>query len=69
MEVYMGKPKTAAATIYFRPLEVGLERLNYAKKIGIEPAKMMNDLLAKFGQKYLEEQKREIRSAIETPTP
>ena len=65
MKVAIKKGKTVG----FRPMPRVQERLEYAEKIGVNTAQMLNDLVEKFGQKYLEEARKGIQAALQTPVP
>ncbi len=65
MKVAIKKGKTVG----FRPMPRVQERLEYAEKIGVDIAKMMNNLVERFGQKYLKEARKGIQAALQTPVP
>ena len=65
----MKKEEKRGKTVGFRPLPKAQERLEYAEKIGVDIAKMMNNLVERFGQKYLKEARKGIQAALQTPVP
>ena len=58
-----GKP------VGFRPVPKVQERLEYAEKIGVDVAQMMNDLVIKYGQPYLENARKSVQAALQMPIP
>ena len=65
----MKKEEKRGKTVGFRPLPKAQERLEYAEKIGVNAPQMINDLIERFGQKYLEEARKGIQAALQTPVP